>query len=71
MADSGKLTLPEVQAVPCHTDIQTTSRYLAVRVEEIFHALLEHYNQPRPQPSYPTGYAADDIAAVFGAQEGI
>jgi integrase len=67
MANGGKLTLPEVQAVLRHANIQTTSRYLAVRVEEIFDALLEHYNQPRPQVSYPTGYAADDIAAVFGA----
>ncbi|MGW3186201.1 tyrosine-type recombinase/integrase, partial [Kitasatospora sp. NPDC001119] len=66
MANSGKLTLPEVQAVLRHANIQTTSRYLAVRVEEIFDALLEHYNRPRPQISYPTGYAADDIAAVFG-----
>ena len=67
MANGGKLTLPEVQAVLRHANIQTTSRYLAVRVEEIFDALLEHYNQPRPQVSYPTGYAADDIEAVFGA----
>ena len=67
MANGGKLTLPEVQAVLRHANIQTTSRYLAVRVEEIFDALLEHYNRPRPQVSYPTGYAADDIAAVFGA----
>ncbi|WP_181446867.1 tyrosine-type recombinase/integrase [Streptomyces sp. NTH33] len=67
MANGGKLTLPEVQAVLRHANIQTTSRYLAVRVEEIFDALLEYYNQPRPQVSYPAGYAADDIAAVFGA----
>ncbi|WP_307618717.1 site-specific integrase [Streptomyces sp. V3I7] len=67
MANGGKLTLPEVQTVLRHANIQTTSRYLAVRVEEIFDALLEHYNQPRPQTSYPTGYSADDIAAVFGA----
>jgi integrase len=67
MANGGKLTLPEVQAVLRHANIQTTSRYLAVRIEEIFDALLEHYNQPRPQTSYPSGYDADDIAAVFGA----
>lgn len=66
MANGGKLTLPEVQAVLRHANIQTTSRYLAVRIEEIFDALLEHYNQPRPQTSYPSGYDADDIAAVFG-----
>jgi hypothetical protein len=34
MANGGKLTLPEVQAVLRHANIQTTSRYLAVRFEE-------------------------------------
>ncbi|MFF3252715.1 tyrosine-type recombinase/integrase [Actinacidiphila glaucinigra] len=67
MANSGKLTLPEVQAIMRHANIQTTSRYLTVRVEEIFDKLTEHYNAPRIQPSYPAGYDADDITAVFGA----
>jgi len=67
MAAGGKLTLPEIQTVMRHANIATTSRYLAVRVEEIFDALLEHYNRPRPQASYPSGYDAADIQAVFGA----
>ncbi|WP_325099937.1 tyrosine-type recombinase/integrase [Streptomyces sp. GMY02] len=67
MANGGKLTLPEVQAVLRHANIQTTSRYLAVRIEEIFDKLAEHYNTPRVERSYPSGYNADDIAAVFGA----
>lgn len=66
MANGGKLTLPEVQAILRHTNIQTTGRYLAVRVEEIFDKLTEHYNAPRVERSYPSGYDADDIAAVFG-----
>ncbi|MFD9025199.1 tyrosine-type recombinase/integrase [Streptomyces parvulus] len=67
MANSGKLTLPEVQAVLRHANIQTTSRYLAIRVEEIFDKLAEHYNTPRIERSYPSGYDVDDIATVFGA----
>nr|WP_034092734.1 site-specific integrase [Streptacidiphilus albus] len=67
MAAGGKLSLAEIQTVMRHANIATTSRYLAVRVEEIFDALLEHYNRPRPQASYPTGYDAADIQAVFGA----
>lgn len=67
MASSPELTLPEVQAIMRHASIQTTSRYLAVRVEEIFDKLTQHYNLPRPDTRYPAGYAADDITAVFGA----
>ncbi|MFK0215743.1 tyrosine-type recombinase/integrase [Streptomyces sp. NPDC090298] len=67
MANGGKLTLPEVQAVLRHANIQTTSRYLTVRVEETFDKLTEHYNAPQIERSYPTGYDAEDIAAVFGA----
>ncbi|MFF7415790.1 tyrosine-type recombinase/integrase, partial [Streptomyces lydicus] len=67
MANGGKLKLHEVQTVLRHANIQTTSRYLAVRIEEIFDALLEHYNRPRVAVSYPTGYEAADIEAVFGA----
>ncbi|MGS2807786.1 tyrosine-type recombinase/integrase [Nocardia sp. MW-W600-9] len=67
MANSGKLTLPEVQAILRHANIQTTSRYLSVGVEELFDKLTEHYARPKPQAHFPTGYAADDIAAVFGA----
>ncbi|WP_406289529.1 hypothetical protein [Embleya sp. NBC_00896] len=38
------------QAVMRHANIQTTSRYLTVRIEEIFDALLDHYNRPGPKP---------------------
>ncbi|MFD7904399.1 tyrosine-type recombinase/integrase [Kitasatospora sp. NPDC059722] len=67
MANGGKLTPVEVQAIMRHANIQTTSRYLTARVEEMFDKLAEYYNTPRPDTSYPTGYAADDIKAVFGA----
>jgi integrase len=66
MANSGTLTLAEVQAILRHADLQTTGRYLAVNVEELFDKLTEHYGRPRPQPRYPAGYATDDIEAVFG-----
>ncbi|WP_309116000.1 site-specific integrase [Saccharothrix sp.] len=66
MANSGKLTLPEVQAILRHANIQTTGRYLAVGVEELFDKLTEHYARPRPERQYPSGYAAADIQAVFG-----
>jgi integrase len=67
MANGGKLTPVEVQAIMRHANIQTTSRYLTARVEEMFDKLAEHYKAPRPATTYPTGYAADDIKAVFGA----
>jgi integrase len=66
MANGGKLTPVEVQAIMRHANIQTTSRYLTARVEEMFDKLAEHYSTPRPATSYPTGYSADDIKAVFG-----
>ncbi|CCH32910.1 site-specific integrase [Actinosynnema sp. NPDC047251] len=52
MANSGKLTLPEVQAILRHANIQTTGRYLAVGVEELFDKLTEHYARPRPERQY-------------------
>jgi integrase len=67
MAASPELTLPEVQAIMRHASIHTTSRYLAVGTEELFAKLTAHYDLPRPDKNYPAGYAADDIAAVFGA----
>lgn len=67
MANSGTLTLAEVQAILRHANIQTTSRYLSVGVEELFDKLTEHYSRPKPQTHFPTGYAAADIEAVFGA----
>jgi integrase len=67
MANGGSLTLPEVQAILRHADIRTTGRYLGVRIEHLVDALLEHYNRPRPAPTYPIGYDPADITAVFGA----
>jgi integrase len=67
MANGGKLTLPEVQAILRHADIRTTGRYLGARVEHLVDALLEHYNRPRPAPSYPIGYDPADVEVVFGA----
>ncbi|MGW7296681.1 tyrosine-type recombinase/integrase [Streptomyces sp. NPDC054829] len=66
MANGGKLTLPEVQTIMRHADIQTTNRYLAVHVEELFDKLTEHYATPRPARHFPAGYAAADIETVFG-----
>ncbi|RPK82571.1 Tyrosine recombinase XerD [Streptomyces sp. ADI97-07] len=67
MANGGKLTLPEVQTIMRHADIQTTNRYLTVHIEELFDKLTEHYATPRPARHYPAGYATADIEAVFGA----
>jgi hypothetical protein len=49
-----------------HADIHTTNRYLAVRIEELFDKLTEHYSTLRPARHYPAGYAAADIEAVLG-----
>lgn len=67
MANGGLLTLAEVQAIMRHASIHTTSRYLTVRIDDLVDKLTEHYTRPRPQASYPAGYAAADIQAVFGA----
>jgi hypothetical protein len=69
MANSGKLTLVEVQAILRHADITTTSRYVAVEVEDLFDALTKHYGRPRPEPTYRAGYDPADIKAVFGVQD--
>jgi integrase len=66
MANGGELTLPEVQTIMRHADIHTTNRYLAVRIEELFDKLTEHYSTLRPARHYPAGYAAADIEAVLG-----
>jgi integrase len=67
MANSDRLTLPEVQSILRHADIQTTGRYLTVGVEELFDKLAEHYARPRTEPTYAPGYDPADIEAVFGA----
>ncbi|MFD9456678.1 tyrosine-type recombinase/integrase [Streptomyces sp. NPDC059985] len=66
MANGGKLTPVEVQTIMRHANIETTSRYLTARVEEMFDKLAEHYRAPARPVSYPSGYAAADITAVFG-----
>jgi hypothetical protein len=66
MANDPAMTLTDVQAVLRHANIETTGRYLTVRVEDMFDQLQEHYNRPRPQRSYAAGYAEADIKAVFG-----
>ncbi|MFF5085359.1 tyrosine-type recombinase/integrase [Actinoplanes sp. NPDC000266] len=66
MANGGKLTLAEVQAILRHADIRTTGRYLATRVEDLAEKLAEHYARPRPAISYSAGYDPADITAVFG-----
>jgi integrase len=66
MANDPQMTLREVQAVLRHAHIETTGRYLTVRVEDMFDKLQEHYTRPRPQRIYAAGYAEEDIKAVFG-----
>ncbi|MFB7763545.1 tyrosine-type recombinase/integrase [Streptomyces xiamenensis] len=66
MASDPKMTLVEVQAVLRHRQLATTERYLTPHTEELFDKLAEHYARPRPMSSFPAGYDADDIEAVFG-----
>jgi integrase len=66
MANDPAMTLREVQAVLRHANIETTGRYLTVRVEDLFDKLQEHYNRPRPTPFHPAGYTEVDIKTVFG-----
>ncbi|WP_416367449.1 tyrosine-type recombinase/integrase [Nocardia terpenica] len=67
LASDETIPIAEVQAILRHAHITTTSIYTHVRVEDMFDRLQEHYARPRPEPTYPTGYSADDVAAVFGA----
>jgi integrase len=67
MVNSGVLTLPEVQVVLGHADLHTTSRYTVPRAEEVIVKMQEfHAREQQPMPGFNPGYAADDIAAVFG-----
>jgi integrase len=66
MAHDAGLTLSEVQAVLRHADIATTGIYTAVRVEDLFDKLQEHYRRPTPPPRLPACYDPDDMRAVFG-----
>lgn len=66
MAADPNLTLPEVQTIMRHRHLATTEAYLQPRIEELHDKLQEHFRRPRPEPTYTTGYAAEDIATVFG-----
>ncbi|MEU4418577.1 tyrosine-type recombinase/integrase [Nocardia salmonicida] len=61
------LTLAEVQRILRHANLATVSIYTQTRVEDMFDRLQQHYGRPRPEVSYPAGYAADDVSVVFGA----
>ncbi|MFG2638663.1 hypothetical protein ACGFX8_33650 [Streptomyces sp. NPDC048362] len=67
MANDPNLTLAQVRAIPRHTDLATTGRYLNARVEDLFDALQAHYNRPRVQRSFSPGYDPQDVRAVLGA----
>ncbi|MBO1741587.1 tyrosine-type recombinase/integrase [Leifsonia sp. TF02-11] len=67
MVSSGVLTLPEVQVVLGHADLRTTSIYTTPRIEEVIDKVHEHYARPAPpRPRFASGYAAEDIAIIFG-----
>lgn len=66
MAADPALTLPEVQTVMRHRHLATTEAYLQPRIEELHDKMQEHFRRPRPEPTYTTGYTAEDIATVFG-----
>ena len=67
MVNDPNLTLPEVQTILRHRHLSATEQYLQPRVEELHDKLQEHFfTRSRPEPTYSTGYAADDIATVFG-----
>jgi integrase len=67
MVASGVLTLPEVQVVLGHADLRTTSRYTVPRTEELCERLQEYYARPAaPARRFSAGYAAADLAVVFG-----
>jgi integrase len=70
MVSSGQLTLPEVQVILDHSDVRTTGRYTLPRVEEVIVKMQEFYTKPASTaPQFSSGYAAEDIAAVFGPSE--
>ncbi|CAM5536475.1 tyrosine-type recombinase/integrase [Leifsonia virtsii] len=67
MVNSGVLTMPEVQVVLGHADLRTTSIYTTPRIDEVIDKVHEHYARPAPPPPrFASGYAAEDIAIIFG-----
>jgi len=67
MANDPAMTLPEVRAILRHADINTTGLYTAVRVEDLFDKLQEHFTAERPPQRLAAGYDPADVAVVFGA----
>jgi integrase len=66
LANDPSMTLTEVRAILRHADINTTGIYTAVRVEDLFDKLQEHYARPRPTRQLAPGYDPDDVKVVFG-----
>jgi site-specific recombinase XerD len=66
LANDPRMTLTEVQAILRHADIATTGVYTAVRIEDLFDRLQEHYARPKPEQRLAPGYDPDDMRAVFG-----
>ncbi|MEV0804707.1 tyrosine-type recombinase/integrase [Kribbella sp. NPDC050281] len=66
LANDPGMTLTEVRAILRHADINTTGIYTAVRVEDLFDKLQEHYARPRPTRQLAPGYDPDDVKIVFG-----
>ncbi|RZK93853.1 MAG: site-specific integrase [Rhodococcus sp. (in: high G+C Gram-positive bacteria)] len=66
LANDPAITLTEVRAILRHADIKTTSIYTAVRVEDLFDKLQEHYAKPRPTTHFAPGYDPDDVRVLFG-----
>lgn len=66
MSKDPELSLVEVQTIMRHRHLTTTEMYLLPRMEDLIDKMQEHFARPRPTKVYTSGYAADDIAAVFG-----
>jgi integrase len=66
LANDPAITLTEVRAIMRHADINTTSIYTAVRVEDLFDKLQEHYARPRQTTHFAPGYDPDDVEVLFG-----
>lgn len=67
LANDPALTLQEVRAILRHANINTTGIYTAVRVEDLFDKLQQHFTAPRPARRLAPGYDSADVAVVFGA----
>jgi integrase len=66
LANDPAITLTEVRAILRHADINTTSIYTAVRVEDLFDKLQQHYAKPRQTTQFAPGYDPDDVKVLFG-----